>query len=74
MKKDLAIAIGPIGSRGGYTIFFRNKDDKISVQCGCFLGTIEEFEQRVIEIHGDNQHARDYKLAIEMAKKQIKLN
>lgn len=67
------IAIGAIGSRNDDTTFFRNKDNKIIVDCGCFNGTIEEFEKAVEENHVGTKHERTYKLAIELAKTQIEL-
>lgn len=39
--------IGRIGSRNDFTTFFKNKGGGISVKCGCFSGTIEEFRERV---------------------------
>ena len=38
------------------------------VVCGCCHTDIEDFARRVKETHGDNQHARDYERAIQMAK------
>lgn len=57
-----------IGSRNDVTTFCKGKGNKILVKCGCFYGDIDKFEQKVAITHGDNQHARDYKKAIEMAK------
>ena len=36
--------------------------------CGCFEGTLEEFELKVKETHGDNQHAQDYHKWIQRVK------
>ena len=63
--------IGAIGSRNRTTTFFRCKDGKIYVSCGCFLGDLEEFSDKVKQTHGDNEHGRVYMLAIEMAKARI---
>lgn len=65
------IAINNIGSRNSVTTFYRNKDKGISVSCGCFSGTIEEFTEAVKETHGDNQYAKEYMAAIELAKARI---
>ena len=65
--------ISCIGSRDGTTTFFRNADNGISVACGCFYGTIDEFAAAVTKTHGDNEHARAYRHAIEIAKLRIKL-
>ena len=65
--------ISCIGSRAGTTTFFRNADNGISVSCGCFYGTIDEFAAAVTKTHGDNEHAQAYRHAIEIAKLRIKL-
>ena len=57
-----------IGSRHATTTMFRNKDDGITVTCGCFMGTLEEFAARVEEEHGENIFGKEYKLLIELAK------
>ena len=66
------LVIGPIGSRDDLTTFFRSKAE-IMVSCGCFFGTIKKFEEAVNKTHGDNQHGKVYRLAIEMARAQIDL-
>lgn len=63
--------IGAIGSRNDTTTFFKCKDGKIRVSCGCFFGDLEEFAVKVKQTHGDNEHGRVYMLAIEMAKARI---
>ncbi|MCQ4735454.1 hypothetical protein NE463_18490, partial [Anaerotruncus colihominis] len=65
--------ISCIGSRDGTTTFFRNANNSISVSCGCFYGTIDEFAATVTKTHGDNEHAQAYRHAIEIAKLRIKL-
>ena len=57
-----------IGSRHGTTTIFRNKDNGITVTCGCFVGTLEEFADRVEKEHGKNIFGKEYKLLIELAK------
>ena len=64
--------IGGIGSRNGTTTFFACKDKVIWVTCGCFFGTLDEFVEKVKQTHGDNEHAKVYLLAVEMAKARIK--
>ena len=65
---------GPAGSRNDFTTFFRAKDLKIYVKCGCFLGTIDEFERKVAETHGDNQYAHEYHGYANIARKYIDLS
>jgi hypothetical protein len=68
------LLVGPIGSRNDYTTFFRNRNRGISVSCGCFLGEIDKFIEKVIETHGKNKHASVYRAAAELAKLQIDLS
>ena len=72
-KSNDVLCITPIGSRNGTTTFFKTKDNNICVTCGCFYGTIDEFLERVSETHGENKHAKAYKLACELARVQIEL-
>ena len=72
-KDTHVLQIGAIGSRDDTTTFFRTKDKKIYVRCGCFEGDIEKFEKAVEKKHKDTKHEKAYKLAIELAKLQIEL-
>ena len=63
---DILIA-GVIGSRNDYTTIFHT-DKGIFVQCGCFIGTLEEFEAKVKETHQGNNHEKDYLALIQFAK------
>lgn len=62
------IAIGPIGSRSDITTFYRLKQGGIGVNCGCFNGTLDEFEAAVHKTHTGTIHERAYMAAIRMAK------
>lgn len=57
-----------IGSRHATTTMFRNKDNGITVTCGCFMGTLEEFAAQLEKEHGENIFGKEYKLLIELAK------
>lgn len=39
--------------------FFRTKDGGVSVVCGCFHGTLQEFIDKVKETHGESKMAKD---------------
>ena len=65
------LVMGPIESRNAFTTFFRTKDRKIKVACGCFLGTIDEFLAMVEQTHGDSKHAKVYRAAVEVALAQL---
>lgn len=72
LKRDI-LTIGLIGSRNDTTTFFKtsDKDNAIKVVCGCFTGDIDAFQKKVIKTHGNNNYAKEYKLAIEIAKIHI---
>lgn len=61
------MTIGYLGSRYDYTIFFNCQE--IIVRCGCYCGTIDEFEKKVKETHGDNKYGMEYRDTIEYVKK-----
>ena len=72
--ENQVLVIGAIGSRGGFTTFYRDKDNEITVKCGCFAGKIEEFLRKVSQTHGNNRHAMVYREAAEFAKVSIELS
>lgn len=67
------LVIGAIGSRDDFTTFFRDKDNEITVKCGCFLGKIDKFLEKVTQTHGDSKYALVYRAAVEVARLQIDL-
>ena len=71
LKPVHVLTIGAIGSRNGCTTFFRTKEKQIKVSCGCFMGTVAEFAEKVKQTHGNSKHAKTYALAIELSKAQI---
>ena len=56
---DYAMVKG-FGRKYRNTTFFRCKDGKIRVVCGCFLGDLDEFRKEVKETHGDGKMAKEY--------------
>ena len=66
------LCIGPIGSRYNcYATFYRDREKGIAVKCGCFEGSLEEFQEKVKETHGNDKHAAAYRMAAELAKLRI---
>ena len=65
------ITISPIGSENGTLTAYKNNKGGISVNRGCFSGTLEEFKQAVKKTHVDNKHAKTYKLAIKLIKSRL---
>ena len=64
------LVVGNIGSRNGYTTMFRT-DKGVFVQCGCFKGSLDDFEKKVKETHQGNNHELDYLAMIEFAKVKL---
>ena len=56
---------GPIGSREGYTSYAAESD---TIMCGCFFGTMAEFENAVEKTHGQTAHGDNYRALIAMLK------
>lgn len=48
------------GSINRVTSFFKCEDGLIKVNCGCFHGTIDEFRERVKDVHKDSKYAKEY--------------
>lgn len=67
------LVVGNIGSRNGYTTIF-NTNKGVFVMCGCFKGSIAEFEKKVKEIHQGSNHERNYLAMIEFAKIKFGIN
>lgn len=65
---DQILSIGPLGSRLDHMTFVKNLNGDILVFCGCFSGTIEEFELRVRYIHVGTKFEKQYMNTILYAK------
>ena len=58
------VEVGPIGSRNDMTRFTPGTG---AVVCGCFRGTLDEFEAAVLKTHADGtEYRRQYLAAISM--------
>jgi len=55
------LQLGPCGRYGRYTIvfFFEDKSEPI-IRCGCFSGTIAEFEEQIHKTHAGTFHEKEY--------------
>ena len=62
------IHLKEFGSHNRNTTMFREENGNIYVSCGCISGTLEEFESKVKETHGNNKFAREYLALVEAAK------
>lgn len=62
------ICLKGFGSRNRNTTMFRTENGNIYVSCGCFIGSLQEFENKVKETHGNNKFAKEYLALVEAAK------
>ena len=57
--------LGPIGSRCDYFTAWIT-DQGLKLQAGCFFGTVEEFISKLNTTHQNNNHAKEYQMALLM--------
>lgn len=62
-----------LGSKNRNTTFFKTKDGEIGVRCGCFSGSLQEFEAKVKETHGNSKYAKEYLACAEVVKIHFEL-
>ena len=64
---------GRIGSRGGVTTIYQRVDGTVSVACGCWRGSLDEFAARVECVYPDgHEHRIEYDGAIAKARELFK--
>ena len=56
------------GSVNRHTHAYLTKENKVEITCGCFRGSIEEFEKRVEETHSGTIYEKQYKAIIDVIK------
>lgn len=56
------------GSANRHTHAYLTKDNKVEITCGCFKGSIEEFEKKVEETHSGTVYEKQYKAIIDLIK------
>ena len=56
------------GSANRHTHAYLTKDNKVKITCGCFKGSIEEFEKKVEETHSGTVYEKQYKAIIDVIK------
>ena len=63
------LLIGPMGSRKAFTTFFvEPKQKRIAVSCGCFYGSLDDFEKSVEFVHKGSFFFTQYLAAITAAR------
>ena len=62
------IVIGPIRSRNRFTTFYKTRMHDIWVSCGCFHGSLTDFEKEVKETHSGTDHETFYLETIKLVK------
>ena len=66
-KLSQIVVFHGFGSRLSTTAIYRNMYGELSVTCGCFNGSIEEFKRKVHETHRGNVYAKEYRALIRAA-------
>ena len=56
------------GSCNRHTHAYLTKDNKVEITCGCFRGSIEEFEKKVEKTHSGTIYEKQYKAIINVIK------
>lgn len=56
------------GSANRHTHAYLTKGNKVEITCGCFKGSIEEFEKKVEETHSGTLYEKQYKAIIDVIK------
>jgi len=64
--------VGPIGSRNDVFMCFI-ADKGVWLRAGCFFGSIKQFQEKLKAEHGENKHAEEYKAALTLIRKHVKL-
>jgi uncharacterized protein YjbI with pentapeptide repeats len=64
--------LGPIGSRCAYLIAYVT-DKGLRLRAGCFFGNRAEFEARLSDTHGENDHAVEYRAALALIDAHVKI-
>ena len=67
------LCIKGLGSYSRNTTFYKTKDGGVSVVCGCFNGTLDEFAAKVKNTHKNSKYAREYLAAVEVVKIHFEL-
>lgn len=68
VKNGTFVKVGRIGSEMRDVYFFIDENGKFFVRAGCWFSDMDEFIERVHEVHGGTRHERQYLAACEYAK------
>ena len=64
--------VGPIGSRNDYLLAFLTEKG-IHLRAGCFFGSIDKFVEKLAIEHDMNNHAIEYRAALQLIEKHFEL-
>ena len=68
VKSGEYFACDRIGSERRKTYFFRDGDGNMFVRAGCWFSSLNEFVERVKDVHGGTKYEKEYIAAVELAK------
>ena len=72
MKNGTYFACDRIGSERRKTYFFRDGDGNMFVRAGCWFSSLDEFIERVKDVHGGTKYEKEYLAAVELAQIVLK--
>lgn len=72
--KEAHCGFDAFGLHQAHTHAYRTKDGGVEIICGCFRGSIDEFEAAVKKTHGDSQLAAEYMAIANVIRVKFGLN
>lgn len=70
-NSDYACVKG-FGRENRHTTFFKTKNGDISVVCGCFKGTLQDFRDKVKETHRESKMGKEYLMIADLMEYHFK--
>lgn len=72
VKNGRYVAVDKIGSENRKTYFYIDENGNMFVRTGCWFSGMQEFKNRVKEVHAGTIHERTYLAACELAELMLK--
>lgn len=72
MKNGKYIAIDRIGREERKAYFFIDENGKMYVRAGCWFSSLDEFKERVKQVHAGTIHEKAYLAACDFAELMLK--
>lgn len=66
------VTVNGFGRKNRTTTFYLTKDNIVRINCGCFHGTIDEFEKEIECTHGDSDLGKEYMTLSQLMRQRFK--